>query len=393
MIDINKIRSETAGCRDKIFFNSAGSSLVSDQVYSAATDYLAEERIIGGYEAAAKYHSQLQSFYTESARLLGCAPANVAYVNSATDGYGKVLSSIAWADGDLILTTAVDYVSNYLQFMSLQKRYGVRMMTIPTLPSGDLDISAAESIMDHNAVTLVAVTHIPTNSGLVQDVAAIGQLISSRGISYLVDGCQAVGQLYVNVTDIKCDYYVTSGRKFMRGPRGTGLLYVSDRVLASDSGPMTHDAMGSTWTTATTYRVNPDATRYELFEHSMANRIGFVKAIQQINEVGIQNIESYTTKLAARLREGLSELDCRVLDHGSKLCGIVTFVVNDYDTDQLSHDLQEQKVSHSVARLASAMIDFEQKGVTAAIRLSPHYFNTEEEVAKVLTILSTLTSR
>jgi len=388
VIDVQAIRKQTAGCHDKLFFNSAGASLVSDAVWQTAVDYLNAERTMGGYETAAAHEGELAQFYTEAAQLLSCGVHNIAYTASATDGYGKVLSSIDWQPHDVILTSEVDYVSNYLQFISLTQRYAVSIERIPSMPSGDLDIEAAASIISSRKPRLVAVTHIPTNSGLVQDVVAVGELCRKYGVSYLIDGCQSLGQISVDMKQLHCDYYVASGRKYMRGPRGVGLLYVSDAALSTGNGPLTHDAHGSTWVTADTYKINDNASRYELFEHSPALKLAFTQAIRDINTIGITDIEAYVANIADRLRGGLSQLDdVSILDHGTTLCGIVTFAVTSVSTESISRQLMAAGVSHSISRRSSALIDFDRKGVQAAIRLSPHIFNTDSEVSKIVSIV------
>jgi cysteine desulfurase/selenocysteine lyase len=159
-MDINAIRKETRGCTNKIFINSAGSSLVTDTVFDAMINSLTEEAQIGGYALAYANQQGVDEFYMETGRLLNCAPENIAFQTSATDAYAKAISAVGFKAGDVILTTDDDYVSNQISFLSLKKRFGIRIVRAVTRPDGDLDLVAFEELVKEHQPKLVSLTHI-----------------------------------------------------------------------------------------------------------------------------------------------------------------------------------------------------------------------------------------
>jgi len=386
-IDLNAIRQETSGCMDKIFLNSAGGSLMPKIVAETMTDYILLEQQHGAYESVAKKSEQLNRFYVEAAKLINTQPDNIAFTVSSTDAYAKALSSIEFRDGDVIITTNDDYVSNQMAFFSLQKKRGVKLIRVKNLPDHELDLEDLENLIRKYNPKLVAVTHIPTNSGLIQNVEGVGKICRQYDVLYLVDACQSVGQIVVDVKKIGCDLLTATGRKFLRGPRGTGFLYVSDKVLAKNMAPVFLDMNGAQWTDFDDYTLLKTAKRFELWETSISSFLGLTEALHYANGIGMQNIESYNKKLAETLRTGLLNNGLRVLDQGQNLSSIVTFVDQNGDIENLYRILKENNVYFSVSNKSNALIDFTMKDLDRAIRLSPHYFNTSEEIEEVVEML------
>ncbi|KFE98990.1 aminotransferase class V-fold PLP-dependent enzyme [Chryseobacterium luteum] len=386
-MDIDKIRRDTVGCRDKIFLNSAGGSLMPEPVVTTMTSYILLEQQHGGYEAADRNSEQCSRFYAEAAQLINTQPDNIAFTVSSTDAYAKALSSIQFESGDVIITTNDDYISNQIAFFSLQKKLGVKIVRIKNLPDHELDLEDVENLIKKHNPKLVAVTHIPTNSGLIQNVEGVGKICRQYDILYLVDACQSVGQLTVDVEKIGCDFLTATGRKFMRGPRGTGFLYVSDRVLERNMAPVFLDMAGAEWTAFNDYKLLKTAKRFEHWETSISSLLGFAEALKYANGIGLQNIENYNRNLAEKLRTGLQNNGLRVLDQGRNLCSIVTCCAQDSSIDNIYKILKENNVYFSVSNKSNALIDFTLKNLDRAIRLSPHYFNTSGEIEEVIKML------
>ena len=387
-MNTDKIRQEIRGLSDgKLFFNNAGSSLMPNIVVDSMLDYLKQEEQFGGYEVANKNAELLENFYTETAKLINCKPSNIAFMTSATEAFSKALSSIIFKEGDTVITTVDDYISNQITFISLQKRLNVKIIRIKKLENNELDLEDLENLIKQNHPKLVAVTHIPTNSGLIQDIEAVGKICRQYDILYLADCCQSVGQMVVDVEKIGCDFLTATGRKFMRGPRGSGFLYVSDRVLEQDYAPILLDMRGAHWSEYNNYELFKTAKRFEHWEVSYAAVLGMMEAVQYANIIGLNNIENYNKKLAETLRKYLEKGGFKVLDTGKNLSSIVTFCGPDNDLDNIQKVLKENNVFFSVSYKNSALIDFTDKKVDGAVRLSPHYFNTLEEIEKVSDIL------
>jgi len=390
-MDINLIRKDTPGCSDKLFFNSAGSSLPPKSVVEKMVEYLQFEEEVGGYEADRKRLNEINTFYTETATLLNCKPSNIAFAYNATDAYARALSSIPFKNGDYILTTNDDYISNQIAFLSLQKRFGARLLRVDNSENGDIDLAHFEELVKKHRPVLVAVTHVPTNSGLVQKAEEVGEICSRYDSWYLLDACQSVGQMVVDVNEIRCDFLSATGRKFLRGPRGTGFLYISDEALNQKLEPLFIDMRGADWVNANEYKMQMDAKRFEMWEFSYASVVGLAEAIRYANLIGIKNIHDYNQSLVKNLREGLSEIEgIEVLDKGSLQSNIVTFHKIGFHLNKVEDILKREKIYYSVSRRIYAVIDFAKKNVDWAIRLSPHYFNTREEIEKLIQVIASI---
>lgn len=387
-MNIDIIRQETRGLSDgKIFMNNAGSSLMPSIAVDSMIEYLKSEEQLGGYETMNRKADALEEFYDEAARLINTKPSNIAFATSATEAYAKALSSIVFKEGDVIITTADDYISNQITFISLQKKLNIKIIRTKNLPDNELDLEDLESLINKHNPKLIAVTHIPTNSGLIQDVESVGKLCKQYDVLYLVDACQSVGQLAVDVEKIGCDFLSATGRKFMRGPRGTGFLYVSDKILEQNYAPLLLDMRGADWTEFDNYELYKTAKRFENWEVSYASLIGFTKALQYANNIGMHAIEHYNKGLSERLRENLRSSGFSVWDWGKNLSSIITFSAPDGDLEKIQNVLKENNIFFSVTHKNSALIDFTRKNINGIVRLSPHYFNTVEEIEMVSDIL------
>ncbi len=390
-MNINALRQETAGCHNKIFLNSAGSSLMPDVVINKMLSYLQDEQMVGGYGLAEIYDAEADNFYIEAARLIGAKPHQVCFTASATDSYSKALSAIPFKKGDKIITSENDYVSNQLSFLSMKERYGIEIIRCRHLQNSDIDLEDIAAKIKSENPKLVAITHVPTNSGLVQDVAAIGKMCAEADVLYLIDTCQSIGQFNVDVKEIQCDFLTATGRKFLRGPRGTGFLFVSDKILEAGLHPLFFDQNGADWTKENEYIISPSAKRFENWEKNYAGLLGLKEAIKYANEIGIENIAERNNHLQKMLRTLISGVKNIILrDEGSSLCNLVTITQSDGGIKELKSVLTYHNVSHSVSGKDGARIDFARKGIDAVVRLSPHYFNTEDELVKVVDILNSI---
>ena len=384
-MDIRRLRAETPGCEHRIHLNNAGSSLMPLPVITALRDHIDLESQVGGYEAEAARADAVSAAYVAVARLVGAQPRNIAMTESATISYTQALSSILLESNDVILTTRNDYISNQLHFLSLQKRLGVRVVHAPDSAEGGVEVSAMADLIRQLRPKIVCVTHVPTNSGLVQDVGAIGEVCRSEGVWYLVDACQSVGQMPIDVSGIHCDFLSATARKFLRGPRGAGFLFVSDRVLDAGLEPLFIDMRGADWTAAGEYRPSRNARRFETWEFAWALVLGTGAAAAYANDLGIDKIRHRVRMLAERLRVGLDELaGVRVLDRGRECCAIVSVWLGGRDPAQVMKVLRTKSINTTAQIRAYAVRDSDAKGVDASLRLSPHYFNTEEEIDRAL---------
>jgi selenocysteine lyase/cysteine desulfurase len=388
--ELDALRADTPGCRGRIHFNNAGAGLMPAPVLEAAQAHLRLEAEIGGYEAAAARTDAIAAFYEVTAQLVGCRPENIAHTANATDAYSRALSAIPFESGDVVVTTRNDYISNQIAFLSLKRRLGVEVIHAPDLAEGGVDASELGAIIRKRRPRLIAVTHIPTNAGLVQPVEEIGAICRENGVLYLVDACQSVGQRVLETERICCDFLTATHRKYLRGARGSGFLYVSDRALAAGLEPLFIDMQGARWTADDRYEPAQSARRFEDWEFPYALLLASAEATRYALAVGVDRAQSRASMLAARLRAGLAHEGLRVLDRGAELGALVTVEIPGWQAEPLKHALDAAGVNSSLSYREYAQYDFGDKRVDWCLRLSPHYYNTEEEVDRVVQLVRNL---
>ncbi len=380
--DLRRWRADTPAAEaGRIHLNNAGASLMPRPVLEAIHDYLKLESVMGGYEAAEASASDLAQIYDWVAALIGAEADQIALVENATAAFAQALSAFDFQTGDVLLTTRNDYISNQLMFRSLAERRGVRVERAADLEEGGVDPESMRALIEQHRPKLVAVTWVPTNSGLVQPVESIGALCTDAQVPYLVDACQAVGELCVDVKRIGCDFLAATGRKFLRGPRGTGFLYVSPGMLAQGRYPLLVDMRGARWLEADTFQLQPSARRFENWEFSYALLLGLGQAARYALNIGLPVIQNRVTMLAGYARQRVQAMPgVRVLDRGRNLCGIVTAEIAGYDARDVVLRLREEAINTSAALREFAVLDMDHMRAATALRISPHYYNTTREI-------------
>jgi selenocysteine lyase/cysteine desulfurase len=391
--DLARWRAETPGCEHLVHLNNAGAALVPRAVRDAIDAHLDLEERLGGYEAAEDQAAQLHAAYHSVACLLGALARNIAVVQNSTVAYAQAISAFDFEAGDVVLTSRSDYASNQIMFLSLARRRGVEVVRAPDAAEGGVDPDAVRRLVSRRRPALVALTWVPTNSGLVQPVEAVGRICQEAGVPYLVDACQVVGQMPIDVQRLGCDYLAAAARKFLRGPRGVGFLYVSDKRLEVGAHPLLVDMHGATWVEADAFELTPDARRFESWEFAYALVLGLGAAAAYALDVGLENARDRARELAAYARTRLAMLPgVRVLDRGPELCAIVTAALAGRDAKEIKLALRARGINTSSPHREDAVIDMDDKGTGSALRVSPHYYNTKEEIDTAVEALQELLS-
>jgi cysteine desulfurase/selenocysteine lyase len=380
-IDLKQVRRETPGASEVLHFNNAGAALVPASVLAAQARHLELEAVTGGYEAAAIADDRLEAVYTSIARLLNADRDEIALVENATVAWDMAFYSVGFAPGDRILTAEAEYVSNHIAFMQVARRSGAVIDVVPSDAAGELDLAALERMID-GRVKLIAITHVPTNGGLVNPAAAVGRIARAHGILYLLDACQSVGQMPIDVAAIGCDMLSATGRKYLRGPRGTGFLYVRRAVLDRLEPPFL-DLQAVTWVAPDRYEMRPDARRFENWERNVAAQLGLGAAVDYALGWGLADIEARVVMLADALRGRLAAIPGVVVrDGGRRRCGIVTFTLEGMAPREIVAALGRQRINCHASAASSPMLVAPERRLPALVRASVHYYNTEEEVAR-----------
>ena len=350
-------------------------------VIDVVHNHLELEAEIGGYEAGDAVSSELDKAYSKVAELVGTSPSNIAMVENATVATSQALSAFDFEKGDVIITTTVDYSSHQIMLLNLAKRFGIKIIRADDLTEGGVEPDSVRRLIKEYHPKLMLMSWIPTHSGLVQDAKSVGEICHNNEVPFLLDVCQAVGQIEIDISEIKCDFLAATSRKFLRGPRGIGFLYVSDRMLKSGKSPLYPDTHGAEWVEADQFRLSDGAKRFENWESSIALQLGMGKAAEYALGIGLDKISSRSSHIAEYTRKRLKGIEgVRILDGGSRTCAIVSAALKGIDAAKAVGALRDQNINTSSASKSASVIDMEAKQTKSVLRISPHYYNTTDEI-------------
>lgn len=358
-----------------------------DPVLNAVVDHLRREAPMGAYEAASR--APIAEVYVSIARLLGCDPSEVALTDNSTRAWNAAFSSVRLQSSDRILVSRAEFINSSLTLLQASQRTGVTVEVIPCDETGQLSIPCLREMMDER-VRLIVVTHMPTNGGLVNPVAEVGQVAREWNCLYLLDASQSLGQIPIDVKTIGCHLLSAPGRKYLRGPRGTGILYASKSVMDRLNVPAAYQDAG-TWPTFDQYIPHPDARRFEIGECSVAGRLGLGAAVEYALAWGIDNIWDRVRSLGEALRAGLMDVPgITVRDLGRIRGGIVSFTHERLTPETIMSRLAEQRINVKASPARQARLDMDARGLASVARASVHYYNSEAELARFIEALKSI---
>lgn len=387
-----RLRADTPGVGQRVHLNNAGAAMMPTPVLNTMTEHLVRESLIGGYEAQAEAQERVGNVYSSVAALVGAHPAEITVADSATLAWQRIFYSLPFLPGDRILTASTEFAANYIAYLQVSKRLDVSVEVIPEDSSGALDPAALEEMIDER-VRLISIGWVPSNGGLINPAAAVGRIARGYGITYLLDACQAVGQLPIDVNWLGCDILTATGRKFLRRPRGTGFGYVR-RELLPQLEPVFLDLFGAPMTPPSRYTLRQDARRFETWEVNYASRLGLGAAVDYALAVGIDKIRARNVLLTDRLREGLLTVEGLFLeDKDTDRAAIVSLTHRDVSATAMKSALADRRINASVSPPSTTPIDASARGLPDVLRLSPHYYNTEDEVDEAVAVLKEYLAR
>ena len=387
MIDVQRARRETPGCEHVTHLDNAGASLPPQPVLDAVIGHLQLEARVGGYEAHEQNEQAIDRFYGVAAELVGAGPGEIAFSSSATRAWDMAFYGFSFEPGDRILTAVAEYISNYIAYIQVAERSGVEVVAVSSDEYGQVSVDSLRRLVDER-VKLIAITHVPTNGGLVNPAAEIGAVAREAGIPFLLDACQSVGQLPVDVEEIGCDVLSATGRKYLRGPRGTGFLYVRSSLLDRLEPPLL-DMRAADWVEPDRYELRPDAIRFEEWEQAYAAKAGLATAIDYALGWGLDSIWQRVAELGESLRAQLGDIPgVTVRDLGEIRCGIVTFTVDGVEANDLKKRLSRERINVTASPRSSTLLDSRARGLPDLVRASVHYYNTDEELDRLVETVS-----
>lgn len=383
--EIDAQRARTPGAREVTHLNHAGSSLPAQAVLDTQFDHLALEARTGGYEAAADGSAAIQQTYASIGRLIGARPHEISRAEHATAAWNMAFWSVPMREGQRIVTAEAAYGANAVAYLRAKERFGIEIDVLPSDASGQVDLEALDAALDGD-VALVAITHVPTNGGLVNPAAEVGARTKHAGIPFLLDACQSVGQMVVDVEEIGCDMLSVTSRKFLRGPRGVGFLYVSDSML-----PRLHtdhpDHYGANWASPDRYELHPTSQRFEYYEFNYAGWLGLGSAAELALEIGIDRIEATVQQRSVELSSALTDAGFPVYDLGPTPSGIITTSCDGLDPTDVKAQLRGRHINTSVAPPNSTLWDATRRQLPFLLRLSVHYITTSDEIRRAVAAL------
>ncbi|MFI6314274.1 aminotransferase class V-fold PLP-dependent enzyme [Nocardia fusca] len=390
MVDEQRVRDDTPGVgAGAVFLDSAGSSLPPRVVTETVIAHLRREAEIGGYRAANERLADLAGVKDAIATLLNTTPDTIALNDSATRGWSDFFYAVPLHPGDRILLSGADYASNAIAALQRARATGARVEQIPSDDVGRIDLDALAAMMD-DRVRLVSLLHVPTNGGLVNPVAAAARIAREAGAFVLLDACQSAGQLPLDVAELGVDALSATGRKWLRGPRGTGFLYLRPE-LAAAMEPGRLDLHSAQWTGPQEYRMAPDASRFEFWEHDVAARLGLGAAVRYLLELGPEEVYAAVAERAEYLRGALGELPAvTVRDLGVEHSGIVSFTVAGTAPVEVRDRLLGKDITVTVSHRGSTLLDMSARGLDSVVRASPHCFVGYDELDRFIGAVSAL---
>jgi cysteine desulfurase/selenocysteine lyase len=380
-LDIQALRAETPGCEKVLHFNNAGAGLMTKRTLRAVTGHIELEAQIGGYEAHDRAIDGMEHFYAATAKLLKCSADEIAFIENATRAWDMAFYSLQFKPGDRILTSVSEYASNFISYLQTAKRTGAVIDVVPDDNQGQVDVAALKRMIDKRT-RLIAITHVPSHNGMIQPAAAVGQVARAAGVLYLLDACQSAGQVPLDVAKLGCDMLSGTGRKYLRGPRGTGFLYVRKDLIEQLDPPFL-DLHAASWTGLREYEIRKDARRFENWECFYAGKLGLGVAIDQYLELGEEAVSARIIALGGLLRRGLRAISgVEVHDRGPEQGGIVTFSKQGLDPKKIRDLLRAQAINVSVSSGDYSQMDLIKRGLASVTRASVHAYNTEDEVER-----------
>ncbi|MCW4385076.1 aminotransferase class V-fold PLP-dependent enzyme [Salinibacterium sp. SYSU T00001] len=383
-IDTVAERARTQGTRTRRYLNAAGAGLVSDGVMDAVVEHLRREQEFGAYEAANLVAPRLEQAYSDAAELLGCDADEIAFHDAATTGLRVVFDALRLGPGDTVIAPRSSYVSQALRLLTLRQLDDVSLVVIENRPDGSIDLAALESALAEAPGAVISAVHVPTSSGLVEPIAEIGQLAQRYGAKYILDATQSVGQIDIDVRAVGCDVLVATGRKFLRGPRGTAFSYVRRGFLA-ELKPWAPDVRGSTWSDGEVWTTAPTARALETWECAVACRLGLAVALREALDRGMAATEAHISSLAAGLRAAVAEIPgVTVTDPPAASAGIVTFVVDGLASREVSAQLRARAIDTIAIPASHAQWDLGERGLDAVVRASVHVYNDEADLRSLI---------
>ncbi len=385
----DRLREDTPQANARIHLDNCGSSLMPRPVVSRIKQAFERDIAVGGYVAQEQQAEDLEQAYGSLTRLFGGSVSDYAFVGSAVDGWTKAFYSLPLTAGSNLVTAFNEYCSNFVAYLQVAKTRGVEIRVARQASGGGIDLDHLRSLID-DKTALISISHMPSSSGEINQVAEVGAIAREFNVIYQLDACQSAGHVPVNVEAIGCHIMTGTARKFLRGPRGIGFLYVNEEAR-NRMEPVVLTNQSAAWTSRDAYTLRDDTRVFEAWERSIVNQLGFGAAIDYLLDLGVEKAAAGIASNAKYLREGLAQVSgVKVECPPSATSAIITFNKNGLAPTDIKARLEAQNIAVQVASVAHTRLDLEDRGVESAVRVSPHYYNNQGDFDGFLTALDAL---
>ncbi len=386
---LREVRCQTPGLVGRVHLDNCGSALMPQPVVDALKQALDREVAVGGYVAQEQQAGALEGSYQSLVRLFGGDAGDFAFVGSAVDGWTKAFYSLPMAAGGNIVTAYNEYCSNYVAYLQIAKRHGVEIRVAQQAETGGIDLDHLSSLID-DKTQVISISHMPSSSGEINQVAEVGRIAKTAGVLYVLDACQSAGHVPVSVADIGCDVMTGTSRKFLRGPRGIGFLYVNEHAR-SVMDPIVLTNQSAEWTRKDAYTLRKDARVFEAWERSVVNQLGFTAAVDYLLDIGVDAATNQIARNALYLRKKLA--DCATVKMAcppSATSAIITFNLEGKTPVDVKARLAEQGIAVQIASVVHTRLDLERRGIDSAVRVSPHYYTSQSDMDRFIEAIQAL---
>lgn len=387
--DVRRVRAATPGLEGRIHLDNCGSAFMAQPVIDEINAAFSREIMVGGYVAQEQQADRLEDGYQNLAALFDGKVTDFAFVSSAVDGWTKAFYSIPFESGDNIITAYNEYCSNYVAYLQVAKTKGVEIRVADPAPGGGINLDHLVSLIDRRT-RLISISHMPSSSGEINQVAAVGKIANSRNILYQLDACQSAGHIPVSIEEIGCDIMTGTARKFLRGPRGIGFLYVNEKAR-SQMEPVVLTNQSAEWTSKDAYTLRSDARVFEAWERSVVNQLGFSAAIRYLLDLGVEKATGQIAANATYLRKCLPDIPGVTVEcpeHATS--AIITLNKGGFAPATIKQTLEQQGIAVQVASVVHTRLDLEARGIESAVRISPHYYSSKEDMDGFMSALEAL---
>ncbi len=376
------------------YLNNAGAGLMSENTFNTITEHLQLEGEVGAYKAAQIAKEQTEQFYSRVATLLNAAsPKQIAFMDSASRGWNMVINGANIHKGDLIVTLSSEFGTNLITIYNLAQKIGAKVQIIKCNMEGDFSLDDLKKSLEKGA-RMVALSHAAAQGSIVYPVEEIGNLTKQYDALYIVDGCQAAGQMKCDVKSMKCDAYVGTGRKWLCGPRGTGFLYVKEpsSIRTTQLDLSTADLELDNDLNVLGIKVRTDAKRFELWERSIAGMLGLSSAINEYISNDQTSISNRIRILSNRLRKAVANnLNLNLVGKLNSESGIVGFFLqNPKQENNVKDKFEKANIGFSTMSDWDCPLHFPRNGASVIFRLSPHYNTTDSTIDAACNVISGL---